>query len=204
MTGLIVGLVGPIGVGKTTIGDYFASKGYKRLKFSDPIKEETNRLKLPHTREIFQDVGDSLRERFGNDYIARALLEKVRKDRDGNFVVEGFRNPDEIKPFLKLSNFILLGLNADPEVRYQRLKKRSEPRDPKNFEEFKKQAERDQGMLQPAHGQQVLKCLELADFVIDTDKVKSEVFRQVEEVLKEFQNDPGRTNTRRSQGCDFC
>ena len=129
MSRLTVGLVGPIGVGKTTIAEHFLHKGFKKLKFSDPIKEETDRRQLPHTRKVYQDVGDSLREKFGNDYISRSLIDKIKENGDTTFVVEGFRNPGEIRFFQKLPSFILIGLNADPKVRFERLKKkRREPR----------------------------------------------------------------------------
>ena len=204
MSRLTVGLVGPIGVGKTTIAEHFLHKGFKKLKFSDPIKEETDRRQLPHTRKVYQDVGDSLREKFGNDYISRSLIDKSKENGDTTFVVEGFRNPGEIRFFQKLPSFILIGLNADPKVRFERLKKRGESHDPKTWTEFRVQEDRDQGVGQPEYGQHILESLELADFVIDTDKVKSEVFKQVEKVLKEYQDEPDRTNTRRSAGCDFC
>ncbi len=204
MTTIVVGLVGPIGVGKTTIANYLESTGFQKLKFSDPIKEETDRRKLTNTREAYQDIGDSLREKFGNDYISRSLHDKIKAKANKSFVVEGFRNPGEISIFQKLPNFVLVGLNADPKVRYERLKNRGEPHDPKTWEAFEKQEARDQGIGQPEYGQQVLASLELADFVIDTDKVQSEVNITIDKILKEFQNDPKRTISRRSQDCAFC
>lgn len=204
MVNFVVGLVGPLGVGKTTIARYLVSKGFQSLRFSDPIRREANKRNLPESRTVLQDIGDHWRQKFGRDYLSQLLLEEIKQKPTKNFVIDGFRNPGEIEPFLTLTNFVLIGLNADPAVRFKRLQGRALQDDPKKWEDFQVQESRDQGLDQPEHGQQVLGSLELADFVIDTDKVESEVISQVEKVLKEYQDDPQRTINRRSKGCIVC
>jgi dephospho-CoA kinase len=204
MKSIIVGLVGPLGVGKTTVASWFQEKGYTVLSLSDPIRAEAKKLGLPLERQVFQDIGDRWRAKYGLDFLSKLLIAEIEKNPDYSYVVEGFRNPGEIKLFQTLPNFVLIGLNADPKVRFERVKARADSHDPDSWETFQKQEARDQGIGQPEHGQQVISSLELADFVIDTDKVQSEVFEQVEKVLEEYRNDPNKTIARRSQECSFC
>ncbi|HSX57790.1 MAG TPA: AAA family ATPase [Candidatus Saccharimonadales bacterium] len=204
MKNLIVGLVGPIGVGKTRVSQHLEELGYKKLKFSDPLRVELAEKGIKVTRIALQDLGDSWRAKHSNDFLAKLLLKQIQEKPKDAFVVEGFRNPGEVKAFQKLPNFILIGLTADPKVRFERLKARSQSEDPQTWVEFEKQETRDQGIAQPENGQQVLKSLELADFLIDTDRVESEVNRSVEKAIMEFQKDVKRKNSRGPQECSFC
>lgn len=204
MSKLIVGLVGPVGVGKTTVANYLISKNFVRHGFSDPLRSELQEKNLAVTRESLQDLGDFHRAKHGLDFLAKQLIKRINDSQDEKVVVDGFRNPGEVEAFIKLPNFILIGLNADPKVRFERLKKRNLPHDPKTWEDFQKQEVRDQGIGQPVHGQKVLKSLELASFIVDTDKVESKVFEQIEEIINNYQKNDSRKNTTGSEECSFC
>ena len=205
MEKLVVGLVGPLGSGKTTVAEYLVSQGYFSLRFSQPIDKEIEKRGAARTRQTQQDIGDEFRKKSGPDYISKLLIEEINLDnKEEKFVVEGFRNPAEVAPFRKLKKFILVGLNADPIVRFERLAKRNQDRDPEHWEEFQRQEARDQGIGQPEHGQNVLGCLELADFIVDTDRPVEEVYNKIIEVIKEANDDFERETRSGSEECDFC
>lgn len=205
MEKLVVGLVGPLGSGKTTVAEYLVSQGYLSLKFSQLIDKEIARRGIERTRAVQQDIGDSLRAEHGLDYIGKLLVTNINLDeKHTKFVVEGFRNPSEVSPFRELDNFILIGLNADPIVRFERLVKRKQDRDPKDWEAFQQQEARDQGIAQPAHGQNVLGSLELADFIVDTDSPIEEVYNKIIRVIEEAKNEFERKASSGSEECDFC
>lgn len=205
MEKLVVGLVGPLGSGKTTVAEYLVSQGYFSLKFSQLIDKEIARRGIERTRAVQQDIGDRLRAEHGLDYIGKLLVTDINLDKKHTkFVVEGFRNPSEVNPFRELDNFILIGLNADPIVRFERLVKRKQDRDPKDWEAFQQQEARDQGIAQPSHGQNVLGSLELADFIVDTDSPIEEVYNKIIKVIEEAKNDFKRKASSGSEECDFC
>jgi len=184
MTKKIIGLVGEIGAGKSTIAAHLVSKGCHHLRFSFPIEEEIRRRGLPLERAIYQDVGDEWRSKFGLDYISKLLLKKVDETDKQLFVVEGFRNPGELPPFRQREDFFLLGLVADPKVRFQRLRDRGLPPDPKSWKAFLVQENRDQGKGQPEFGQNNAAVIKLADVQLSTDRDISEVLEAVDTVLR--------------------
>jgi dephospho-CoA kinase len=183
MKKLIAGIVGPIGVGKTAVANYLALKGYCHFRYSEPIEEEIKKQGLPLTRANYQNLGDAWRKDFGPDYLSRLLFDKIDSVK-GNVILEGIRNPAELKLFRERDNFCLVGLTAGAKVRFQRLKERGQPQDPKTWEEFLVQEKRDQGLGQPEYGQNVAGCLELADTVIETKLQLALVCQQVEYYLE--------------------
>lgn len=201
----VVGLVGPLGSGKTMVAQYLVPLGYRSLRFSQPIDEKIKKRGLIRSRQTQQNIGDEFRIKHGPDYIGKLLVEKIYQDvSHDKFVVEGFRNPCEVAPFRRLENFVLIGLNADPKVRFERLVDRGQDRDPEVWEDFQKQEARDQGIGQPVHGQNVLGSLELADFIVDTDRPIEEVYNKVIKVIEEAQDEFERKASGGSEECDFC
>lgn len=184
MKRVIVGLVGPIGSGKSSVAAFLVKKGFVALRFSDPIKAEALSRGEPIERKVLQDIGDLWREKYGLDYVSQLLLSQIKTSSNNKFVIDGFRNPGEIVPFTKLPNFILIGLTASPKVRFNRLVRRKQSHDPKDWANFLKQEERDSGKNQPQHGQKARDSLALADIIISTDKVKSKVYSEVWQFLE--------------------
>ena len=116
--------------------------------------------------------------------LAKRILEKVRLDKD--YVVDGLRDMDEVKSLEKYEKehgkrFILLGIDADPHIRFERLKKRGRHGDPETFEEFKKIDDKE---LEGNEGQEVGKCLEHASYIIMNDGDVNELETKLDEFLK--------------------
>ncbi len=179
---IVVGIVGPIGSGKSTTSAFLVKKGFVHLRFSEEIEKEIKKRNLEFSRKNYQDIGNEWRAK-KVDFISRRILKTIAKlPKESKIVIEGCRNPGEIYPFKKRDNFYLIGLNAPVEVRFQRVNKLS--RDPKTWEEFQVGEKRDAGYGEPEWGQNTKGCLELTNIVISTDKVKSEVNQEIAEFLK--------------------
>ena len=78
-------------------------------------------------------------------------------------VIEGIRNPAEVNYLRTLPNFKLIAVKAKKAVRFARFKKRGKPWDPKTWKEFLIIDRRDRGLGQKKYGQQVEKCVKMAD-----------------------------------------
>lgn len=179
---IVVGIVGPIGSGKSTTSAFLVKKGFVHLRFSAEIEKEIKKRGIDFSRKNYQDIGNEWRSE-KVDFISQRILKTIAKlPKESKIVIEGCRNPGEIYPFRKRDNFYLIGLSAPVEVRFHRVSKLS--RDPKTWEEFQIGEKRDAGIGEPSWGQDTPGCLKLANIVIGTDKVKSKVNQEIEKFLK--------------------
>lgn len=179
---MIIGVTGPIASGKSVLIERLIEKGFIYHKISEEVREEAKRLGILIERKPLQDLGNAMREKYGNGYWAERLLPKIKSV--GNHVVDGIRNPGEIDVLKKLKNFILIGVDAPIEQRFDRILNRNKDSDPKTIEEIKAIDSRDRGVGEPNSGQQSAKCYEMADLYLQNDSTFEELFKKVGELLE--------------------
>lgn len=179
--GMIIGLTGTMGAGKGEIAELLKDKGYEYYVFSDVVKEEAKKRGLNLTRENLQNVGNLLREEYEQGILAKMLIARFKS---GKVVVDGVRNSDEIRELRKNGNFVLIGIDAPQRLRFERLKKRARPGDPTRFEEFKRMDDKENKSV--GRGQEINKCLKMADYRIINDGSLDRLKDQVEEILSDF------------------
>ncbi len=160
---VIIGLTGKNGSGKGTAAELLKSKGFFYSSLSDFIRAEIKKRGLRVSRELLIEAGRDLRSRYGAGYLAQRAVEKIEEDK--NYAVDSFRHPHEVEVFRNQPGFYLLAIQADPAVRFNRMKKRSRERDPATLEEFLKLEVQEEANLDRG-GQQLLACQELADLEV--------------------------------------
>ena len=161
---MIVGVTGPIASGKSVFAEMLVERGFIRMTISEEVREECKLRGLPIERKIMQDLGNELRIKQGHGYWARRLLTKVHPNK--NYIIEGIRNPGEIKELRKERNFVLIGFTAPEELRLKWILKRNKDSDPKTIEGIRTIDRRDRGIGESAHGQQSEACFAMADAYI--------------------------------------
>lgn len=176
----VVGLVGSLASGKGTVAEFFASKGYIVLVVSTPIKKDLKKRGLEITRKNLQDVGNEMRQKYGLDYWAKELGKEIKRQKADKVVIDGLRSPGEVEFFKKKYHAYILGIDASPEKRLALVLSRKREGDPKTREEFDKWEQRDRGVGEESFGQQVDKCLALADSVIENDGTLEELLQKAE------------------------
>ncbi|HVT01483.1 MAG TPA: AAA family ATPase [Patescibacteria group bacterium] len=165
----LIGITGPLGSGKTTASKILQNKGYVQLIFSDVIKDEAKKRGLPtDTREILQDIGDELRNKYGNEVLAKKLLKKAVKLKINFLVVDGIRNIGELNYIKKRGGFII-GINSSLENRFKRISVPGEFYYGKSKKEFEKDEARDRGVGQDDFGQHAKDCLNASDIIINNN-----------------------------------
>lgn len=195
----VIGLVGPIASGKGEVAKYLRGLGFTVLSLSDRVREEVGARGLPLSRENLQNMGNQLREIYGGQVLAERTLELLGST-EGNVVIDSIRNPSEIE-FLKTAlGLTIIGIDASPEHRREwyldRAWRRGE--DGLTEEDFIRANNRDLGHGENNFGQQVGRCLEMADVVIRNEDTKKHLLEDVEYYLiAEFGFSP--EGARRSQ-----
>jgi len=178
----IIGLVGSLASGKETIKKYLAEKYQaKDCRFSSILRDILARLTIPNSRENLQKISTVLRANFGEDLLASAIANDASKLDADIVVIDGVRRFTDIEHLKDLPNFILIKIDADPKLRYERMKLRNENigDDKKTFEEFIKdhEAEADK---------QIPEVMKSAKYEIINDGTFEELYKKIEEMVKSF------------------
>ncbi|MCX6732417.1 MAG: AAA family ATPase [Candidatus Roizmanbacteria bacterium] len=184
----IIGIVGPFASGKGVVTDYLIKKySYTSFSLSTIVHDEVKKKGIAHyDRTVLQNTGDELRKKEGDGVLAKRAVQQLKKKSGSltKIVIEGIRNPGEIAYLRTIPGFFLIAVDASREIRFQRILKRKKPWDPTDWETFKKVDGRDRGDKENTNGQQVKKCMEMADVKIENNGDVKNVEEEVEKILK--------------------
>ncbi len=173
----LVGLTGTNGAGKGEVAAYLGKKGYGYRSLSDVLREELAARGLAASRDNLIVIGNELRARFGPDVLARRTMAKVL----GPAVIDSIRNPREVDYLRRQDGFILIAIDAPVEVRFARARARGRDESAATLEEFR--AKEDVEMAGSENGQQLARCMAMADRSLMNDGTLEELWRKVEECL---------------------
>lgn len=179
---MIIGLTGKNGAGKTKVANYLKLKGFEFISLSDILREEAKKEGIDEKRENLHIIGNKLRKKYGSGILAVRALEKIKFGKD--YCVDSIRNPAEIAEFRKISNFLLIGVDTQIELRYKRVLRRNRIGENISFEKFKELEE-----IENSHDeekQQLNKCLEMADKIIENNGIVEELYKKIDEILSKL------------------
>lgn len=181
---MIVGLCGYRCVGKDEVANILRERGYKYYSCNDIIKEECEKKGLEKTRENFAAVAEELKEKLGTDVIAKRMLEKINDERKKgikDFVIDDIESLKEIEELKKDSDFILVGVNAPFELRFERMKAKGELKNVNNLEEFKVIEEKER--LENPKAQEINKVYKMADRFVFNDGTTKDLKQRLDYAL---------------------
>jgi dephospho-CoA kinase len=173
----LIGLTGTNGAGKGEAAEFFKKHGYAYHSLSDLLREELARRGEAVTRDNLIRTGNALRHRYGADILARRVMKRVR----GRAIIDSIRHPREIAFLKKQKGFLLLAVDAPAAVRFERVKRRGRDESATTLDAFIRKEQEE--MTDWPEGQQLHRCLELADRTIVNDSSREALHRQLEEFL---------------------
>ena len=121
---MLVGLTGRNASGKTTVVQWFASRGMQTLSCSDSIRRWLSEEGIKETRESLIEGGRELRRRGGAGVLAEMLLQELSGD---DAVIDSIRTPGEVKALRARDDFVLIEIRAGVDSRWQRSQERARP-----------------------------------------------------------------------------
>lgn len=178
---LFIGLVGSLASGKGVVADFLIKQyGFVSFSLSFIVHDELKKRGVSSfTRSTLQDIGDELRAKEGNGVLAKRALDLLAKEGSSRVIIEGIRNPGEVEHLRKLPNFILVAVDATRAVRFKRVVERGKPWDPKDWDSFLVVDGRDHEDEENEKGQQVKKCMGMADYFIENNKDLTHLYEAI-------------------------
>lgn len=140
----IVGIAGTNASGKDTLGRLRESiQNAKMVSLSDILREELDRRSVAHERENLRSLSAEWRAKGGEGVLAVKSIEQYQKEKQvkgySGLSIVSLRKAEEAEA-IQNAGGVIIWIDADVEVRYQRikerLKKENRVSDLKTFEEF--------------------------------------------------------------------
>ena len=164
----VIGLVGGIASGKSTLATILKESGYEVFEISDCIGEQIEAKGiLEPSRSDYFDLANAFRREHGNDFWAQCVVDKIPDDPNGEFLISGIRTVDEVEYLReKFSRFMLVGVDAPMQTRIKRVHSRLRDIDPKGIKRIRENMRRE--LEDGFAGCQLAETLKVCDTVLDS------------------------------------
>lgn len=182
---IILGITGTLGAGKGTIVEYLQkSFGFDHYSVRAYLIEEIIKRGMPNNRDSMVTVANDLRAKNSPSYVTDQLFLEARES-GNNCIIESIRTTGEVSSLQKNENFFLIAVDADPKIRYERIKIRASETDRISFDTFVSNEEREMTSSDP-NKQNLKKCIEMADFRVDNNGDIGQLETQVEKIINKL------------------
>lgn len=168
-----LGLTGSFGSGCGTLMKALEKIDFKGFSLSKYVREKWEKKHGKSSelapREELQDIGNSLRKRYSNNYLAKKAIKEALKETKGkvNLAFRGIRNIGEVQEFRKtFSDFFLVAVDCATTRRWERVESDYVKLGLTEYN-FQADDERDKYEEGIDHGQQVELCVDSADILIN-------------------------------------
>jgi len=163
----IIGLTGRNAAGKGTIANLLKKHKFIYHSLSDTLREELSHQNMEESRDNLILIGNKLRREGGPGVLADRMIKNL--DSLDNHIVDSIRNPSEVFSLRRKypnHKFILISIDANPKVRFERLMKRDRKGDSNSWEQFIEQEKVEEASEDP-NKQQLFNTIKEADYEID-------------------------------------
>jgi dephospho-CoA kinase len=182
----VIGIAGANGAGKDTVGAALAEHfGYVFHSVSDSLREEARRRGLSVERKNLSAISAEWRRESGNLGVLIDKSVAMFSGANENIALASLRNPGEVDAVHRYGG-IVLWVDADQRVRYERIQSASRGRDEednKSFEEFVQEELEEMNQAGDEATLSVQKVREKVDYVVDNGGSIEDLITQIERIL---------------------
>ena len=169
---MIIGIAGTLGSGKGMAAEYLAKKhNFTYLSVRNFFAQEVLRRGKMVTRDAIAQVALELRAQYGKTHAVEQLVGRIIVGK--NIVIESIRTKEEAG-YLQEKGALLWAVDADPQVRYQRILQRDASTENVSFEQSIEK-EMKEGVL--------TEVISMADAVLQNNGTKEEFFAAIDSAL---------------------
>jgi len=178
----IIWITGPQAAGKWEIVNYLVEKKwFAHYSVRWFLTEEIEKRWLPLDRDSMREVANELRANYWPSYITDQLFAQAQAA-GKDAIIESIRAIGEVESLKKNSDFILLAVNADQKLRFERAIARKSASDFVSFEKFQEQERLESENSDPSK-QNINACIAMANFVVNNDWNLEELHKQLDEII---------------------
>ncbi len=181
---MIIGITGSFGAGKGEVVNYLVKKGFSHYSARKFITAEIEKRGLPVNRDTMTTVANDLRANYGPTYIIESLFNEA-KAKGGNAIVESIREVLGVR-FIKSQGGVVLGIDAEPKLRYERAFKRGSETDNVTYEQWLRQEQIETNPDDPTK-QDIFAALKESDVIVENSGTIEDLQRKLDLILEKYE-----------------
>lgn len=179
----VIGAVGQNGSGKDEVLKYLRAKyGVPFLSTGDMVREIAANEGVEPTRDNLGKISDRYFREFGKGYFVKLLADKIQHTGWKVAGISGIRALEDVSMLKDIfgKDFVLINVYiTDPQVRYSRMTKRNEERDPHSYEEFLRQDKAEEELFH------IKEAEKLADYSISNDGTLDNLHLEIDRLVSD-------------------
>jgi dephospho-CoA kinase len=177
---LVIGILGTIGSGKGTAARFLKKKyGFRIISMGNLIRALARKLKISASRKNLQDLQARYRKRYGGDYFISIAWQKIDSSMHKRWIIDGIRHNADASASRK-NGAVLIFIDAKPEIRFERMKKRRRKGFSRTIEQFKKEEQREWKRFN------FKKTITYAHYRMDNSKGQKLLFSQIDRLMRKI------------------
>lgn len=178
----IIGITWPQAAWKGAVVDYLVKNyAYAYFSVSGYLTQELQSQGQAVNRDTMRELANQLRSDFWPSFIVEQLYHQAH-EAGKPAIIESIRALGELETLKKKADFLLLSIDADQRLRYERALLRNSEKDQVSWEKFQEQEALEADNQDPAK-QNVPACQKLADIQIDNNGSLEQLYEQIDRIV---------------------